>query len=493
MNHLSSTLYNKQQIRQLEDIAINELKIPAYTLMQRAGNAAYSCLREYWTESKNIAVMCGPGNNGGDGYIVAYLAKQQNKQVIVYAVGDHSKLSDVALKAQQECVHSNVTIVPWSPQTVIINCDVIVDAILGIGLHDTVKSPFQEAIEAINASRLPVLAIDVPSGLDVDTGRVLGTAVEADVTATFIGLKQGMFTGEAPDYCGKIHCYDLEIPEIAYQKVPKSAELTHYNAQSFLLPPRKRTANKGSYGHVLIVGGDYGYAGSVRMAAEAAGRTGAGLVSVATRPEHIGIITSMRPEVMARAVAKPSDLDQLLSKANVVAIGPGLGQSSWGKELLDKVINTSLPLIVDADGLNLLAHQSKQRSNWILTPHPGEAARLLHCDKEVIAADRFLAAKMLQQQYGGVIVLKGAGTIVIDATNNYSVCSEGNPGMATGGMGDVLTGVLAGLLAQCSELAEIARLGVTIHAKAGDLARENGERGMLALDLMPYIRKLVNP
>ncbi len=256
-------------------------------------------------------------------------------------------------------------------------------------------------------------------------------------------------------------------------------------------PPRPRASHKGDYGHVLVVGGDHGLAGAARLAGEAAARTGSGLVSVATRLAHAVIMTAACPELMCHGVECARDLRPLLQRASVVAIGPGLGQSAWAREVLAAVLQTRLPLVVDADALNLLAQDPIQRDHWILTPHPGEAARLLSITTEQIQAHRPHAAQALQQRYGGVCVLKGMGSLVC-TSESIAICEVGNPGMASGGMGDILTGIIAGLLAQGLRLADAACAGVYIHAKAGDRAAQKGERGLLASDLMPHLREIVN-
>jgi NAD(P)H-hydrate epimerase len=259
--------------------------------------------------------------------------------------------------------------------------------------------------------------------------------------------------------------------------------------QSYL-SPRKKEAHKGDFGHVLIVGGDYGTAGAARLAGEAALRTGAGLVSVATRPEHAYAMAGSCPELMCHGVVRVSDLDALLERATIVVVGAGLGQGIWSRALFNHVLQTDLPLIVDADGLNLLARKHDKRENWILTPHPGEAARLLECSSADIQKDRPGAIKELQDIYGGTIVLKGAGTLVLGSSQSLMICEAGNPAMATAGMGDVLTGLLGGLLAQKLSLEEAACLGVCMHAAAGDRAAEGCERGLMAHDLLTYLKDL---
>lgn len=260
-----------------------------------------------------------------------------------------------------------------------------------------------------------------------------------------------------------------------------------------LLPSRALDANKGDFGHALIIGGDYGMAGAVRIAAEAAARTGAGLVSVATRPEHVSIISSTRPELLCYGINSVNSLQYLLTKATVIAIGPGLGQDNWSKELFSQAINQPQPKIVDADALNLLAKNPVKHNHWILTPHPGEAARLLNTDTKTIQINRLAAIQQLQAIYGGVVVLKGFNTLVLDTDKKAYVCHAGNPGMASGGMGDLLTGIITGLVAQGLTLDNAAKLGVILHAYAGDLAaKEQGQCGLLALDLIPYLRKVLN-
>lgn len=259
------------------------------------------------------------------------------------------------------------------------------------------------------------------------------------------------------------------------------------------LCPRIHDAHKGMFGHVLVVGGDYGTAGAVRLTSEAALRAGAGLVSAATHNEHIAAIIADRSEIMCHGVESAKELNSLLEKVTVIAIGPGLGQSKWSIKLFEKILKAPQPKVIDADGLNLLAQFPQKSDHWILTPHPGEAARLLNCSTQEIQNDRVAAITALQKKYGGTIVLKGAGTLIMGITHTITICEAGNPGMASGGMGDALTGVIAGLLAQHFSLQHAAEIGVCVHAEAADLAATQGERGMLASDLMPFIRRLVNP
>jgi ADP-dependent NAD(P)H-hydrate dehydratase / NAD(P)H-hydrate epimerase len=488
---LPSQLYRAVDVRALDQIAIKHFKIPGSSLMERAGTAAFNALKSNWPDAKHITIVCGPGNNGGDGYVIARLAHEAGFEVQVLHAGSVNQLRGDAKTAADKFIKTGIKPEKFSAGK-LSQSDVIVDALLGTGLDREVTGEMKTMIDDINHAGIPVFSIDIPSGLHADTGSIMGCTVKAEATMTFIGLKQGLFTGQGAACSGKIFFSDLNVPPEIYGQVTSSASRIDLENQSPLLPKRSRSAHKGNFGHVLIVGGDHGYTGAPLMASEAAARVGAGLVSLATRSQHAIHISTARPEIMAQGVEQAAQLSELLKRATVIGIGPGLGQSEWALMLLGRVLDTKLPLVVDADALNLLAQDPIHRDNWILTPHPGEAARLLDCTSMDIQHDRFAAVKELQQRYGGVIVLKGSGTLVIDASGRVAVCSDGNPGMATGGMGDVLTGVIAGLVAQGMALPDAARLGVCVHAAAADEAAKAGERGMLATDLMPCLRKLVN-
>jgi len=465
--------------------------------MEHAGAAVFAALRRRWPRARRITVFCGAGNNGGDGFIIARLAHEQGVDATVYLLAESSRLKGDARLAFEKLQATPVPIHSFDG-TLAAPGDVIVDALLGTGLSGDVKDQWRAAIEAINHAKAtaacPVVAVDIPSGLHADTGSVLGAAVQADVTVTFIGVKQGLLTGQGPDYCGELLFDDLGIDAKVYAQLEASAYRITQEDVSRLLPPRKRCAHKGNFGHVLIIGGNHGMPGAARMAAEAALRSGAGLVSVATRAEHVAAVVSARPEIMCHGVESAAQLRPLLSSASCIAIGPGLGQDPWAQALLGMVLETAKPLILDADALNLLAHEPLVRSNWVLTPHPGEAGRLLQTPASHIQQDRFAAVRALQSRYGGIAVLKGCGTLVCDGQGDITLCGAGNPGMAAGGMGDVLTGIVAGCMAQTNQLSASAIAAVYIHAAAADLAAtEHGERGLLATDLFPYVRQLVNP
>ncbi len=490
--HLPSRLYTAAQVRELDRIAIQDLGIPGFTLMSRAGEAVYLAMRACWPEARQVSVLCGPGNNGGDGYVIAALARRDGLDVSVVTVGDATRLKGDAKMAAKQAEQAGVVARPFQGEEHF-QAQVFVDALLGTGLDREVRGEWREAIDAINRSGRPVIAVDIPSGLHADTGALLGTAVRADVTVSFIGLKQGLLTGYGPEQRGRLLFHDLGVPNDVYQGV--EAKVLRMDSKEFRrqLRPRNRVAHKGHCGHLLVIGGDRGYMGAIRLAATAAARCGAGLVSVATRDIHADLIGVACPELMCHGVEGAEALSPLVEKADAIAIGPGLGQGAWGREMLEAVLTNRQPVVIDADGLNLLAVAGGRRDNWVLTPHPGEAGRLLGCSTAEVQADRFSAVRELAGRYGGVGVLKGAGSLVSGPDGPVCLCNHGNPGMASGGMGDVLTGVIAALLAQGFDLGAAAGLGVYLHATAGDRAARDGERGMLASDLAPHLRRLLNP
>lgn len=494
---LPKNLYTAAQVRAFDRIAIDEYGIPGIRLMKRAGKAAFDLLLQRWPGCEHLQVFCGTGNNGGDGFIVAALAAQRALPVTVWQVGDAGKIRGDALLARQFALRAGVRIEPFTGAS--LTEGVIIDALLGTGLGGAVKPPFAAAIAAINRSHMPVLALDIPSGLCSDSGCERDIAVRATATITFIALKRGLFTADAANCCGDIAFAPLQMPAEILAREKLSCARVELDDFAQDLAPRPRTAHKGHHGHVLVIGGDYGMAGAVAMAAQAAARTGAGLVSCATRPEHIAALVARCPEVMAHGVNALGDLAPLLERATVIVIGPGLGRSAWSEQMLFGVWRRAqekpLPLLFDADALNLLAQGGMigaPYAQWVLTPHPGEAARLLGCSTAEVQRDRFAAATAVQQRYGGAVVLKGAGSLIASGAG-IRIATYGNPGMASGGMGDVLSGIAGGLLAQGLALEHAAALAVCLHGRAADVAAQAGERGLLATDLLLPLRELLNP
>jgi ADP-dependent NAD(P)H-hydrate dehydratase / NAD(P)H-hydrate epimerase len=494
----TENLYTAEQTRALDRGAIVDHGIPGITLMSRAAQTAYRYLEEMWPDPTGLQVLCGTGNNGGDGFLMADIAHKKGIPVTVYQLGDAEKISGDAQLARKQALSNGVRILPYQAG-ILVEEGVIVDAMLGTGLGGTVRQEYLDAINAVNDSDVPVLAVDVPSGLCADTGQILGGAVKADLTVSFIGLNRGLFSLQGPDCVGALQFSDLGVPLEVYQSVATSVGRIELESALDMLPERPAHAHKGLYGSVLVVGGDYGMAGAASMAAEAALRCGAGLVRVATRPEHCPAIIARTPEVMTAAIESGDDLEAHVASADIIVVGPGLGQGEWSRFILRFVLDSNKPLIVDADALNLIASegfgeglaQGLQRENWVLTPHPGEAARLLGVSNAHIQVDRFASAQKLQEKYGGTVILKGNGTLVASAGGTL-LSDYGNPGMASGGMGDVLSGVLGGLAAQGLSLPDSAALGVCLHGAAADIAaQEEGQRGLMATDLMPHLRALL--
>jgi NAD(P)H-hydrate epimerase len=484
---LPEFLYTARAVREMDRIAIESHRVPALELMHRAGAAAWRCLRRRWPGTRRIAVFCGAGNNGGDGYVLAGLARRAGVDVELY--GAALPGTDAAREAHKQFLGAGGTVgaIPARLPA----AGVVVDALLGTGLDKPVTGAYADAIRVINESGAPVVALDVPSGLNADTGAVMGDAVRATVTISFLGLKAGLLTGRGRVFAGDLDFFDLDLPTDWFRDVaPVATRITPDRVRAFL-PERAEDAHKGGAGSVLVVGGNHGMFGAARLAGEAACRTGAGFVRVATRGAYAASLAAVCPELLAAAVEDETALNAHLAPADVVAVGPGLGQDDWSRMLWRTLCDAHVPLVVDADALNLLAQKPERREDWILTPHPGEAARLLDVTAAAVQGDRFDAARALRERYGGVVVLKGSGTIVAGARETY-LCDRGNPGMAVAGTGDVLTGTIAALWAQGMMPMDAAVAGVFLHASAGDRSARAGLYGLMASDLLPHLRELRN-
>ena len=407
---LPRALYTADQVRSFDRLAIERFDIPGLTLMERAGQAAFEVIRRNWPGVRRISVLAGTGNNAGDGFVIARLAHAEGIRVEVLQLGDRTRLrGDAATNAERWRALGG----HWqSYEGFAADTELIVDALLGTGLEREVAGPWAVAIAAANAHRAPCLAIDIPSGLHSDNGVAMGAAIRADMTISFIGLKLGLFTADGPDCAGVVVFDGLGVPAQVYASSVLSARRIDWAKQATQLAPRRRNSHKGHFGHVLVIGGNLGMGGAARLAAEAALRVGSGLVSLATREQHVAPVLAARPEIMARAVDGEDALQPLLRQASVIAIGPGLGRDDWAGELWRAALAARRPLVVDADALHLLAAAPLQRDDWVLTPHPGEAAVLLGVCNADVNTDRIAAARGLQQRFGGNLVLKGAGSIV---------------------------------------------------------------------------------
>lgn len=488
----TTPLYDAQATRAIDRIAIEQAGIPGLTLMERAGARSFAELVQHCPDVRSVGVLCGTGNNGGDGFVVARLASEAGLDVQLTVIGEPGRISGDARICFDAALATGL--VPQGLSGDSVTADVLVDALLGTGLDRKVDGAMADAIAMMNACKRPVVALDVPSGLHSTTGRAQGETVRAAMTITFIGMKPGLFTADGPACCGNIVYADLDVPSSCYDTVPPCAVALHYEQARQAFPPRLATAHKGDFGHVLIVGGAPGFAGAGRLAAEAAARVGAGLVTLATHPQHAAVIAAQRPEIMCHGVKDAAALRRLCARANVIAVGPGLGQDVWAREMFAAARGEKKAQVLDADALNLLANDGDIRDDRIITPHPGEAARLLESTTAQIHENRFAAAAALVNRYGGVALLKGAGSIVFQARALPLIVRGGNPGMASGGMGDVLTGIIASLVAQGHDHAAAAVLGASLHAQAADwAAAEGGERGLLAADVIGQLRRAVNP
>lgn len=484
-------LYDAAALRAVESAVAAESG-DAYALMRRAGEAAWREWLDRWSQAYSLLVVCGPGNNGGDGYLMATHARQAGRRVAVVRLREHAPRGELARRAAAEYEAAGGETIEFDG--VLPAAEAIVDALFGIGLSRAPDADAAGLIAAINAHAAPVFALDTPSGVDADSGRVAGAAVVAARTIEFIARKTGLRTGAALDHAGALSLADLGVRPAAHGVHPVGEWLRAGDLQRWLRP-RSRDSHKGRNGRVLCIGGDHGHGGALLLCAQAALRSGAGLLDAATRAAHVAPMLARLPEAMPRAVEHGEDLRASIQAASVIAIGPGLGQGEWGKSLFSAAIGSAKPLLLDADALNLLAAQPRPlAADTILTPHPGEAARLLGSDTARVQSDRYAAARALVDRYRCVVVLKGAGTLVAAPNAGVRVIGAGNPGMAVGGMGDVLSGAIAAMRAQGLDAFDAAACGALLHSLAGDdAACDGGERGMLPGDLMPWLRRRANP
>lgn len=484
-------LYRCEQIRACEQMAIQSFNISEHDLMARAGRDAFELMMKLYPRIRSLAVFCGAGNNAGDGYVLARLAQQKGIAVRIYQAKAPEDLPPAAAHAALQALSDGIEAV-WIDEPFDSDVDFIVDALLGIGLQGEVRGEMAAAINQINESGLPVLSLDVPSGLNADTGQVYNCCIHATHTLSFIAVKAGMCTLDGPDFCGTIHCSDLDLKKVIHQVAPFAYPLSDKHLP-LPLPSRLKNSNKADFGQVLVIGGGPGMPGAAILAAKAALRTGAGSVTVATWPEHVAAMLPICPEAMVHGIQTVKDLEPLFAKASVCILGPGLGEDAWANQMFKAAMTSQLPMVIDASALRLLAKHPQHDDNWILTPHPGEAAALLSCTTDEVQADRFKAVNELSEQYGGVAVLKGVGSLIKTAESEIDVNLSGNPGMASAGMGDVLSGIIGGLLSQGLSLSQAAKTGVWVHGYAADqMASRMGQRGLLASDLLLSIPKILN-
>jgi len=507
--HADSFLYTGQQARDIDAIAINSLGIPGIQLMKNAGRAAFALLRRKYPGSSKLGIVCGNGNNAGDGYIVASLALQQGLSACLVQVGSAAALKGDAALARDWAMAAGVEIHTFTDQdslSGLLQCHVIVDAMLGTGITGPVRKDFKTCIDTLNGWDIPVLAIDLPSGLNPDTGNAEGSVVQSDCSISFITRKRGLYTAEGPACSGEVYFDALDVPQKPFTGGVQALDWANLACD---VPRRDYAANtnKNAYGHVLVIGGDVGMGGAVCLAAQAALRCGSGLVSVVTRSAHVGGLLSRQPELMVLGMEqvqscgaeKADRLNSLIERCSAIIIGPGLGTGEWGQSLLQRILLHNKPMLLDADALNILAAQPELRiageagSTRILTPHPGEAARLLGVSAQDVQANRFASIATLSRKYSCDVILKGAGSLVCTKGEDTGLCMHGNAGMATAGMGDLLSGVAGAFLGLGLSGSRAARAAVCLHSAAADLAVEHeGMAGLVASEVLPRLRELLN-
>lgn len=508
MTPLPHQVFTSQEIRCVEHDHAAANNGHCYDLMELAGSSVFEAMCEVNAKPNMVYVLVGKGNNGGDGYIVAAKLLKHHIPFRIFAIAQPHEGSEAYTAYRYFTKQLNGTVEYTLPNLEVEahqgnSPDIVIDALLGTGLDSAPRSPFDQWIDFINSTKAYVISIDVPSGLNADTGEVYSDCVRANRTITMLGLKCGLITGDAVDFVGEIEVKSLGIDMHAYHGKYSSAEmdgasylpiyLQSYEDIKSDLPVRSPSFHKGDAGKLVIIGGASGLGGAICLSGQGALRAGAGLVKIATADSNVPAINAQRPELMTVDFADVVAVSKALEWADVVAIGPGLGQSEIAENLLEQVLSLDKPIVLDADALNLLSKRGMSFSKRIImTPHPGEAARLLETTIDKINSDRYHAVYELQRRCGGVVLLKGAGTLVCDG-KRIVVINEGSPSMASGGMGDLLTGIIAALRAQGVPQMQAAVAGACIHGRAGLLSGEvDGVVGTLALDLLPYIRYLVN-
>lgn len=467
-------------------------------LMQQTAWTISQQLIEPFNKNKiqKIAIWCGQGNNAGDGYYIAAFLKQHGFHITVYAAElgqslDLKQAVQYALLNRVDIQSIDYLLSENANHQEIPTFDCHIDALFGIGLNRMLDQKWQSIIHLFNSQIGLKIAIDIPSGLHANTGQALPCAIQADQTFTILGYKAGLFTGQGKEYVGKLHLVSL---------IPIDTELkplAYLSSEKIVLPKRQAFGHKGSYGHVLVVGGHADMGGAVIMSAEAAFHAGAGKVSVVCHAKHHQAILARSPNIMVRDINALDEktIQHLLTQIDAVCFGMGLGRDEWAEQVYLEWFNllnqsSHLEVVLDADGLWFLAkHPQKLNTHVYATPHSGEAATLLGCKPADVEQDRIAVIQQLQQKYAGQWVLKGAGSLILE--DELFICTQGNAGMGTGGMGDVLAGVIASLKAQFHEQVALHEI-VSLHAQAGDLLAENGMRGLQAHEMGKMIYKVVN-
>jgi len=502
-NSLPQPAYSATQVLSHEKQLAIDLDLSLFELMTRAGHQSFNITQQLYPTLTEVLVVCGKGNNGGDGFIFALKALENGIAVRVLSTASPEQMKDEAKQAYQLLIASQgenpaLNIVCSNNLAgLAVNIKefkgpLVVDSLFGIGLNRPLSSEYLSLIEAINGQVAEVVSLDIPSGLNATTGTVDELAVVANITITFIVAKQGLLTGQGLTHIGTLYLADLDIGIDFIQSLTPKVFIQGVNDLP-LLTYRHASMHKGSIGLALMIGGNEGMPGAIKLASEGALRSGAALVAVCCHHQNQAMVFNNRPELMLAPPQVSSLADSsFLDKAKVLLIGPGLGMNDWAYELFVCALKQPKPIVVDADALRILSQKPTYKEQWVLTPHPGEAASLLNTDIATIEHDRFSAVRAIAKKYGGICVLKGAGSLISDGESVW-INQTGNSGMASGGMGDVLSGIIAGLILQSPSLLDAVRLAVSIHGQAADaIVAQVGQRGLLASDLFEPLRLLVN-
>jgi hydroxyethylthiazole kinase-like uncharacterized protein yjeF len=475
-------LYTPDAVYRLDKAAVDQDGISEIELMRRAGESVWKEISSRWPQVSKISVLAGSGNNGGDAFVVALCARAHAVDVQLLVVGDLSKQSRTSRYFRDQWHETGGETTPWQQQ--LLTGELIVDGLLGIGLKRDLDQDLQRLIQSVNSNPVPCVAIDLPSGLNGMTGNPQPLAIMADLTVTFIGVKTGHKIAQGPDHCGELIFEDLGISTATLQSVPASLaviESCHLPAQ------RRKDSHKNHFGHVLVIGGNQGMSGAVTLAARAALRSGAGMVTALVHPKcqsHLAFV----PEVMVHAW---DALESMILKASVILVGPGLGTDSETTRMLHLLQKARQPMVIDADALQADFLKSLNSTEVVITPHPGEAARLLGCSTAEIQQDRISSCRQLVEAFGASCVLKGSGSLVA-SQEKMEINIRGNAGMASAGMGDVLSGIIAAFLGQGLDPYEAVRTAVYLHAICAEqFAIEGDQIGLMASDIIEAIPQVV--
>ncbi len=478
-------LYLTKQVYQLDHLAIEQDRQPAKQLMKKAAVSVWQAIQQRWTSLQSIAIFAGPGNNGGDAFAIACLAKDAGINVQVFFFGDLSRQSAESQFFRESWEQSGGATDTWDGQG--LHCDLIVDGLLGIGLNKLLDDQWQRTIRSINEHPAIKVCIDIPSGLSAETGNPMPCAVKAAMTVTFIGRKAGCFLADGPDYCGELLFTSLGLSTESENSVQEKCRLLE--PSEIILPAqRNKNSHKNQFGHVLVIGGGRGMPGAARLAARAALRSGAGLVSLCVHPQNYKL-AAQDAEIM---VSDWNELPVMLERASVIIIGPGLGQSKKARKILKQLQTVDKPMVVDADALHVDFISSLVSTSVVLTPHPGETARLLSTTTAAIQQDRLGAVQQLTSDWPYTSVLKGAGTLIAEKNQPLTLCPHGHAGMATAGMGDVLCGLVAGYLGQGLTPIQAAQTAVMLHALSAEhFAKKHDQISLIASDVIDGLSVVV--